>query len=140
MTNDERPGLAPGVKGELRQTVRREHLASTYGSGGLDVFSTPHMIALMEGAALGAVAPFLRAGETTVGTRVEVDHLEACPAGAEVVATAELLEVDGRWLKFAVRATAGETLLGQGIHGRAIISEERFLSKLRQKWGPRAGV
>lgn len=137
MANNERPGLVPGLTSELRVSVGEEHLASTYGSGGLDVYSTPHMIALMEGAALRAVAPFLRPGETTVGTRVEIDHLDACQTGAEVVAKAELVEVNGRWLRFAIKATAGERLLGQGFHGRAIIDEERFLAKLAERCGGR---
>ncbi len=92
---------------------------------------------------MAAAAPHLLPGETTVGTRVEVEHLEACPPGVEVVAEAKLREVDGRRLRFDVAVTAGERVLGRGRHERFVVERERFLTRLKEKWpadgGPPTG-
>lgn len=135
----ERPGLVPGLKGSLDHTVRREDCADTWGSGGVAVLSTPHMIGLMERAAQVMAQEHLRPGETTVGTRVDVEHLEACPPGTQVRFEAELRSVGGRRLNFTVTASAsapgGEVLLGRGTHERFILNAERFLARLAEKWG-----
>lgn len=135
MTENERPGLVPGVKAATRRVVMEGDCASAIGSGAVPVLSTPHLIAWMELAAMQAAAPHLRPGETTVGTRVEVEHLEACPPGVEVEAAAELVEVEGRRLRFAVSVTAREMLLGRGRHERVIVDQERFLARLAGRWG-----
>jgi predicted thioesterase len=108
--------------------------ADAVGSGGVRVLSTPHLIALMERAAMAAAAPCLAPGETTVGTRVEVEHREACPPGVAVVAQAVLREVEGRRLRFDVAVTAQGRLLGEGRHERVVLDRERFLGRLREKW------
>ena len=100
-----------------------------WGSGALRVFSTPYMIALMEGAAVDAVDPLLPAGSQTVGTRVDVRHLAASPVGSTVVAQAELIEVDGRKLTFHVQAHDDGGLVGEGTHERFIIQVERFMQR-----------
>src|SRR5262245_61308330 len=96
--------LSVGMVGELSTTVDSSQVAAGVGSGGLAVFSTPSMIALMEGAALNLVQPHVPAGQTTVGTRVDVRHLAATPAGDQVRARVELVEIDGRRLVFHVEA------------------------------------
>src|SRR5260221_14043912 len=112
--------ITPGLVGEAHATVDDSMLASALGSGAVQVFSTPSMIALMEGAACRAVESVLPPGQTTVGTHLDVRHLAATPLGLEVRARAELLEVDGRTLKFRVEAFDAQEKIGEGTHERAI--------------------
>ena len=98
-------------------------------SGGLPVLATPRMIALMEEAAVAAVAPYLPPGVETVGTRVDVRHLAATPIGGAVIATAQLVEVDRRRLVFAVSASDEAGEIGNGVHERHIVESGYFLSR-----------
>ena len=104
--------------------------AKELGSGDVHVLATPMMIALMEAAALDAVQSYLPEGWTTVGTKVEVEHLRATPLGDEVMAEATLMKREGRKLDFAVIALDSKGLIGQGHHQRAIINIEKFMNKL----------
>jgi predicted thioesterase len=129
-----------GLVGETHQTVETAHLASAVGSGGLDVFSTPSLVALMEQAARRAVEHLLDAGETTVGVRVDVRHLAATPPGLVVRARAELVEiVQGRRLVFKVEAFDDHEKIGEGTHERAIIDAARLLARANAKRTPPAG-
>ncbi|WP_069803508.1 thioesterase family protein [Thermogemmatispora onikobensis] len=123
--------LQPGLKGEASTTVVYENTAAAVGAGGVEVFATPMMIALMENAAWRAVADVLEAGYVSVGTRVDVRHLAATPIGQRVRATAELVEVDGRRLVFRVEAYDEEKKIGEGIHERFIVHLQRFLERLK---------
>ena len=125
--------LAVGLKGRAEVEVVFGNTAAAVGSGALEVFGTPSMIALMEKAALQSVQPFLEEGQGTVGLRVDVAHLAATPIGMKVVAESELERVEGRMLFFKVRAFAGEELIGEGSHQRCIIQNERFLAKAMAK-------
>ena len=125
--------LIPGLKGRAETLVCEENTAAVMGSGLLPVFATPAMLALMEKAAAGSVQPLLDEGQATVGTRLEVSHLAATPLGLRVRAESELLAVDRRKLRFAVRAWAGEELIGEGVHERFIIDNARFLEKALAK-------
>jgi predicted thioesterase len=125
--------LKPGLAGEKTETVTEDNTAASWGSGGLPVYATPAMIALMEGAAVNAVDKLLPRGWSTVGTGLEVKHLSATPAGLEVRAAAELLEVDGRRLRFRVEAFDSAGVVGAGTHDRFIIEDERFLKKASEK-------
>lgn len=125
--------LKTGLKGHAETVVAAENTAAAIGSGALPVFSTPHMIALMENASMDAVAPCLEEGQGTVGTKIAVDHLAASPLGMAVRAESELTEIDRRMLTFHVRAYAGEELIGEGSHQRCIIFNERFLEKTQAK-------
>jgi predicted thioesterase len=125
--------LKPGLTGEKAEAVTEGNTAESWGSGGLPVYATPAMIALMEGAAVNAVDKLLPAGWSTVGTALDVKHLAATPAGLEVRAAAELLEIDGRRLRFKVEAFDGVDKIGEGYHGRFIIENERFLKKTSEK-------
>ena len=102
------------------------------GSGSLEVFATPAMAALMENAAMEAVAPELPAGATTVGTRLEISHLRATPTGENVTAEARLTEVDGRRLLFKVEARDSQGIIGQGLHERFIVDCAKFMGKLKK--------
>ncbi len=88
--------IKPGLVGEVRLVVAPEHTAKHLGSGGVQVLATPHMVLLMERAGVAAVDSLLPEGYLTVGAHLDVRHLSPTPVGFEVVARAELLEVDGR--------------------------------------------
>ncbi len=125
--------LTVGMLHKHEITVGKEHLASTLGSGGIDVFATPMMITLMEGTALHAVQPHLEEGQTTVGTLVNINHLAATPLGMKAWAEAELIEIDRRRLVFEVKAYDERGLIGEGYHERFIIDQEKFLNKINAK-------
>ena len=122
-----------GIKGLAELLTTHEHSASSAGSGALEVFSTPSMIALMEKAALDSVQPYLEEGHSTVGTRVEVSHLAASPIGMTVRAESELIEIDRKRLVFKVEAYAGDKLIGEGLHTRFIINAAKFMAKTEAK-------
>lgn len=111
--------------------VTDEKTAVSLGSGDLPVLATPAMLALMENAAMLAVAGELPQGSTTVGGHISSSHLMPTPQGATVTATATLTQADGRKLTFRVEAhdQAGN-LLGEGIHLRFVVDRERFMSRL----------
>ena len=123
-----------GIKGYAETTVAETNIASSVGSGLLDVFSTPAMIALIEQAAASSVEPFLEAGQGTVGVRLEVDHLAPTPLGEKVWAETELTAIDRRLLTFKVAAFSEKEKIGEGIHRRCIILSDRFLEKMNSKY------
>lgn len=110
--------------------VEEKHLACTVGSGDLPVFATPMMMALMENAAMLCVAQDLNEGESTVGGHIASSHIKPTAPGKTVSATAELISVEGRKLKFKVTAADEDGTIGEGEHLRFIINKEKFLSKL----------
>lgn len=122
-----------GLKAERSLIVDEEHTAARWGSGGLKVFSTPHMLALMEGAAVDAVDPLLPKGYQTVGIQASINHLAATPIGLRVTARAELTAVDGRKLTFRVEAHDEVGKIGEGEHQRFIIEVARFMEKAEAK-------
>ena len=123
--------LEKGLKYTSTTVVTRDNCASAVGSGGLDVFATPSMVALMENAAMNAVAPFLPEGATTVGSEISTTHIKPSALGVEVQATATLTAVEGRKLLFDVEACDATGLIGKGTHVRFIVDIERFMSKLK---------
>lgn len=125
--------LHVGLKGLAETEVCHDNTADTVGSGALPVFATPSMIALMEKAALESVQPCLDDGQGTVGTLMNTSHLSATPIGMTVRAESELTEIDRKKLTFAVRAYAGEELIGEGVHQRFIIDQQRFMEKALAK-------
>ena len=110
--------------------VTAHNTAIAMGSGDLSVFATPAMIALMEKAAMELAAQYCEPGQTTVGTRVNVDHKRATAVGREVEARAELISQEGRKLTFRVVATDERGEIGSGEHDRFIVDREKFMSKL----------
>lgn len=111
-------------------TVCNENTALTLGSGDMDVFATPAMVALMENAAMNAVAQSLPEGSTTVGAFIETSHIKPSKTGERVTATAILEEVEGRKLTFKITAADSKGIIGEGKHIRYIVDREKFLSKL----------
>lgn len=111
--------------------VTDEKTAVSLGSGDLPVLATPAMLALMENAAMLAVAGELPQGSTTVGGHISSSHLMPTPKGATVTATATLTQADGRKLTFRVEAhDQSGNLLGEGTHLRFVVDRERFMSRL----------
>lgn len=125
--------LQPGLSQELTFSVTPERTAKTVGSGTLEVLATPVLIARMEQAAWTAVSPALEAGSGTVGTLMNVKHLSPTPVGLSVTCRAELTEVDGRRLVFRVTAWDAAGPVGEGVHERAVIQNDRFLDKAAKK-------
>lgn len=123
--------LEKGLSAQSRTTVVRENTAETMGSGDMPVFATPAMVALMENAAMTAVAEALPAGSTTVGSEMNCTHIKPSGMGAEITATAVLTAVEGRKLTFNVGARDAEGMIGEGVHVRYVVDREKFLSKVK---------
>jgi fluoroacetyl-CoA thioesterase len=123
--------LQPGLTYTSTLTVTENHTAKSVGSGDLDVLATPIMTALMENAAMLAVAEQLQEGDTTVGGQIESSHLKPSPIGSNVTATAILTKVEGRKLFFDITARQGENIIGGGTHLRYIVNREKFMQKCK---------
>lgn len=122
--------LKTGLKGNSSVLADESKAARTMGSGTLDVFATPAMIALMEQTAWQSVAPYLEEGQGTVGIRLDISHDAPTPLGMTVTCESELIKIDGRRLVFEVIAKdAHGTVIGKGCHERFIISEDNFQKK-----------
>lgn len=127
--------LAPGLTGQASVTVTADLTAAALGSGNVSVFSTPALVALMEGAAVAALEGHLADGQTSVGTRLDVRHLAATPVGMTVRAVATLTEVDGRRLVFVVEAHDDAEQVGAGTHERFVVDRARFEARVVAKGG-----
>lgn len=123
--------LNTGLKNKEEKVVTMNDTAKVFGSGAAEVFATPMMIGLMEGAAMNTVRDYLPEGYSTVGTMVNVKHLSATAVGKKVWAEAELIEVDRKRLLFNVNAFDEDKKIGEGTHERFIIEEAKFMSKLK---------
>lgn len=122
-----------GIKGFKEITVTKELTAISMGSGDLEVYATPAMIALMEGTASESVKPEFEEGQGSVGTSIDTKHLAATPVGMYVRCESELVEVDGRRLVFNITAYDEKDKIGEGTHERFIISNDKFQSKVNSK-------
>jgi fluoroacetyl-CoA thioesterase len=123
-----------GCRATISAEVDSTNTASAVGSGGVDVFSTPSLVCLMERAARDAVQEHLLPGLATIGVRLDIRHLSATPTGEMITATAELLEVDGRRLVFAVSARDRLGPVGEGRHERQIVRLESFIGRVRERF------
>ena len=119
-----------GLKHTSELTVTDAVTAVRMGSGDMPVLATPAMMALMENAAMLAVADELPEGSTTVGGHIASSHLRPSKIGDVVRAIAEVTKVDGRKIEFKVSAYSGDALLGEGTHLRFVVDRERFMSKI----------
>lgn len=125
--------LKQGLLGKETVIVSRSNCALSMGSGSLEVFATPSMIALMEGACANSVKAHLEQGKTTVGVSIEAKHLSATPLGMTVTCESELLEVDGKRLVFQVTAFDKGGVIGTAKHERMIIDIKKFMDKAASK-------
>ena len=129
-----------GAKGSFTLVVAPEHLANRFKDAMLPpVLATPIMVLVMENAALNAVRAYLDPGESALGTVVDVRHLAATPVGQHVTAEAEVTEVDGRRIVFAVTARDEIEEIGKGIHERMVVDLRRLTQRLDAKSGGRSG-
>jgi predicted thioesterase len=122
--------LQEGLTHTSQLKVTEAVLAISMGSGDLPVLATPAMMALMENAAMLAVAPHLPEGSTTVGGHISASHIKPTPIGETVTATATVVKVDGKKIEFEVKAYCGDILLGEGTHLRFIVDRDKFMSRL----------
>ena len=123
--------LKEGLTHTSRVKVALENCAVTLGSGDMEVFATPAMVALMENAAMNAVAGALPEGSTTVGSEMNTTHIKPSGIGAEVSATAVLTSVEGRKLTFKVSAADQVGTIGEGVHVRYVVDREKFMGKIK---------
>lgn len=119
-----------GLTHTRQLTVTEGITAIAIGSGDMPVLATPAMMALMENAAMLAVADHLPEGSTTVGGHIATSHLKPSKLGDTVTATATVTRVEGKKIEFKVEAHCGDTLLGEGTHLRFIVDREKFMSRL----------
>lgn len=110
--------------------VSKDHVAAVMGSGDLHVFATPAMVALMENAAMLAVANYLPEGSTTVGAMMNTSHVKPSPVEETVRATAVLTAIEGRKLTFEIKAEDSKGIIGEAVHVRFVVDKEKFMSKL----------
>ncbi len=122
-----------GTKGIKKAKVSLETLASSIGSGTVDVLSTPNLLLLIEKACIEAIKEYLNDGETSVGTLVHIRHLSAVPPGLEVTATAILTEIKGRKLVFDAIVFDEFEKIGEGVHERFLVNEEKFSANALKK-------
>ena len=125
--------LDPGVVGEVEIAVTQADTAARWGSGQVSVLGTPVLVALMERAAVKALADRLSEGQTSVGGRIDVHHVAPTPVGMRVRARAELAEVAGRRLVFRIQAWDEEEQVGEATHERFIVNTERFIARASAK-------
>jgi fluoroacetyl-CoA thioesterase len=125
--------LTTGIKGTKTVTVNQTNTAATVGSGELDVFATPAMLALMEACAAESIKPFLDEDSSSVGISANIKHVSATPVGMTVTCVSELTETDGKRLVFKLTASDESGLIGEGTHERFIISKDKFLSRTYAK-------
>ena len=125
--------METGICGVQTITVAEQQTAKHLGSGELAVFATPCMIALMENTAYKSVQPCLEPGQGTVGTLLNVKHLAATPVGMEVRCETRLIEIDRKRLVFEVKAFDACGLIGEGVHERFIVDNQRFMQKAESK-------
>ena len=124
-----------GAQGSFSLLVTPDHLANRFKDATLPpILATPVMIMVMENAALNAIKPFLGNGESALGTRVDVRHLAATPAGRRVTGEAEVTRVDGRRIEFTIRARDGTEEIGVGTHERMVIDLAKFAERMRSKF------
>ena len=121
--------VAVGLKGEARLVVGEADTAHALGSGDVDVLGTPRMVALFEQATIDALRGMLEDGQSSVGMRVQIDHLQPTPVGAEVVVEAVLDKVEGRRITFAVTASDSGGLVAAGKVTRVLVDVQKFMSK-----------
>ena len=125
-----------GATGSFSLVVMPEHLASRFKDVTLPaVLATPVMIMVMENAALNTIKPYLDAGESALGTRVDMRHLAATPAGRRITGEAKVTNIDGRRITFSIRAADGNEEIGVGIHERVVIQLPKLFERMKAKYG-----
>jgi fluoroacetyl-CoA thioesterase len=119
-----------GARATWQRRVDADMTADRWGNPGVMVLATPHLVGLFEGAAVLAIKDHLEAGQSSVGTHVDIRHLKATPVGDTITLFAEVTAVDGRRITFKVRAEDSEGVAGEGTHERVLVDLERFMQRV----------
>lgn len=122
-----------GDTNEIKREVTPDLTAREFGSGGVEAFGTPAMVAFMEEAALSMIDPQLDKNETTVGISVNIRHLAPTPVGDEVTVKATLDKIEGKKLSFTVEAYDSQNKIGEGTHERFIVNIYKFMSTMQRR-------
>ncbi|RHV98602.1 thioesterase family protein [Culturomica massiliensis] len=122
--------LETGITYKQLITVQPKDTAAVYGSGSLEVFATPAMVALMENTAVHCLKGHLEEGQDTVGIEINVKHIKATPVGDKVNCKAKVTEIEGRRIRFEIEAEDEKGQIGYAIHDRFIIDPVKFMAKL----------
>ena len=133
--------LQAGMRFEKTITVTEALTAKHLAGQGIGVLSTPELVRFVEICALEGVRPFLQPGQDTVGTKVDIKHLAATPAGMRVSAKCTLLEIDRRRLSFTFEVHDELDKVSEGSHERFIVDKEKQQQRLQEKlarWKPQA--
>ena len=125
--------LEVGLTYKSEHVVSKNDTAISVGSGSLEVFGTPCMVALMENSAMLAVEKLISDDQTTVGTQLDIKHISATAVGKKVYSLATLKEVDGRKLKFWIEAYDEIGKIGEGFHSRVIVEKEKFMLRINKQ-------
>ena len=125
--------LQPGLTGTALATVGEEDLARNVGSGDVSVYATPRLAALMESAAINAIAGLLPEGKTTVGARLDLSHLAPTPLGSQVRAEARVDEAEPKKLRFRITAHDDTEKIGEAWHERIVVDRKKFTSRAEEK-------
>ena len=126
-------GIRPGLTGTAELIVAPEHTAPFVGSGRIAVLATPVMINVIEAAALTAIEHLLPSGHQSLGIHLDIRHFAATPVGLRVVATAEVVEIEGRTITFRVDVRDVHEAIGGGTHQRVVVSVARFDERIQRK-------
>ncbi len=125
--------ISAGLSGRAQILVGPEHTAPFVGSGRIAVLATPVMINVIEAATLDAVEHLLPAGHQSLGIHLDVSHVAATPVGLQVMATAEVVRVEGRTITFRVEARDNIERIGGGTHQRVVVGVARFDERVQRK-------
>lgn len=123
--------LTPGLSVTIEEIVTKEKSASSIGSGALEVYSTPSMIAFMEKASFMCVQQYLNEDESTVGGLVNIKHLKPTALGEKVICKSVITEVKGKKITFKVEIYEEKVLIGVGQHTRFVINKTAFMQSLK---------
>ena len=129
--------LAAGLSASLDFRVGEDDTAAAVGSGSLPVLGTPRLLAWCEAATCAAIAPALGTGQTSVGTRISLEHMAPSAVGSVVQVTASAVHVDGKLVRFSVAARQDSKLVGSGEVTRVVVDAERFMSRVAPAGGAR---
>ena len=125
--------IPPGSIGTTTIVVGEEHTAPRIGSGKIHVLATPVMINLFEAAALAACEHLLPPGHQSLGTHLDVSHVAATPVGMRATATAEVIGVEGRTIRFRLQARDERDIIGEGLHERVVVNVAKFDLRVQEK-------